>query len=79
VRVFKEALARPGTANPFLTWDLFTVQGRNWRADAAPECAARLARFTADSVKRLAPGQARFISFSAVPLRFAKIGDNPEG
>lgn len=65
-RVFKEALARPSTANPFLTWNLLTVQGRNWRADVAPEFAARLARFTPDSVKQLAPGQARFISFSAI-------------
>jgi tetratricopeptide (TPR) repeat protein len=66
VRVFKEALARPTMANAFLTWNLLDVQGRNWRAEVAPEYAARLARFTADSVKRLAPGQARFISFSAV-------------
>lgn len=66
VRVFKEALARPAMANSFLAWNLLDVQGRNWRAEVAPEYSARLARFTADSVKQLAPGQARFISFSAV-------------
>jgi tetratricopeptide (TPR) repeat protein len=66
VRVLREALARPAMANSFLEWQLLDVQGRNWRAEVAPEYAARLARFTADSVKRLAPGQARFISFGAV-------------
>jgi tetratricopeptide (TPR) repeat protein len=66
IRVFKDALARPSTANPFLTWNLLAVQGRNWRAEVATEFSTRLARFTADSIKRLAPGQARFISFSAI-------------
>jgi hypothetical protein len=50
--VFKEALARPGTANPFLTWNLFTVQGRNWRADAAllaPERGEELSRSRANA------------------------------
>lgn len=65
-RVLTDAMARPTTNDPFLPWLALDVQGRNWRADAAPAFSKRLATLTVDSLRAMRPGQGTYVVLSAI-------------